>query len=1619
MNSPVIRLLPSRRGGIRKVLLISVVVLLVLVGVGFFMVPGLAAGFVEGDHPLDAGGGKVYTASIRDVSLSWFGGQKVGGVQVKDQSGVVMADLKADASASLFGILLGGGDVGTVELTGSIDVREDQLPKSAPPQPPVVDATKPAPTPAPSKPVQIPPGVKFVFHAKAIDLTFTPSAPGSSPVRIDDFDAKLDFATTNGATLKVGAASPKLDIDARANNLFDGSGTLTLPKTDLALNASIQAPGDLLDALVRLAMPGGPAASGATQPGPASVTANLVASGGRLKLADPSKPISIEGSVPASLVAAFAGKDSNVSLTSDTALKILVTRLDLPLPDTSGSGKALDLRGASLRATLSTGAIEGRATLAEGQSPKTFRVEPISFEADTPDLAQVVTIKGGTRALLDGAEAGSIQIDAEAQKLLDNAGAPRAGLPGLLRAEVTLQKVPTRLAEPFLEGQGYTLEDVIGPEVNVKLSARSRDENAMREAPTPRTPEQIAALTGGGSDGIPPTDIVLNIDAAHLSGFATLIVDDSRLFTEHQGPIRLEAERIAPVLRAVLRESGFEIEGDGLAILQVSDLDVPITGEGRPDLSRASAVVRAPVGGFTITKGVGDRPLEVNSIDTEIALAPDAAPRATIDWRVKSGDSPLTRITGDLEFLDLLTRPGKDGSPFEITADRARPKGQIDVDKLPSHLLGYLPENLRSAVGSSIGPEINIGITLADGAQPGWIAAAINVVSQGLTGGGTLSTDRKNIATDSQGLTFTVREPGSLARALMPAESPLESLNWNAPLTVSLADLRAALPEAGKSFSPGSVAAKASVRTSGLAMTLRDTAGAGASSAQRSVSIDDFELTLVQNDQTGASMNLSGKGQNSGQSFTMAGDIKLGKLFDAAGALNISTIKPEGRVELLGVPTVLAEVFDPKNGSLAKEAIGPTLDLLVSAPAAPVDPTLGTTAERSAAISLRGESLTANVTAGLQGKTVYVGPGKARVTLRPALVEAAMQAYAPDLAPRPSLARDTTLNADLIQFNVTLGPDNKPDQRTLTNIRATLVGENDIVLRNLPGGPDANTPLAVGVRALLVGGLYAQQNMLESEGNVKLELFDPNNNNELLTSIDATTSLLNPPPNFTAAIKGIDTARVDRWLGRPMLLSEPLGREAGILLRGTRERPTDPRQFAAVIESARLNTEIALTQRNDRYTLDRPAVIDWEMSSQWANAYAAAKDEKGQPTIRFDAPTKLRVELNELAFASQGNPLRPDMLKLAARAASPDIKLTTSDGQSVGFQQLTAKIGTDQTPGTLAFDLSTQIQTDKGSTRQPVSVNGRVTDALNPDGSPAADRARITANAKGSVPTAVLDALANQKGLLVDLLGGTTNLDAAARNLSKNSGDLNFLLTTDNARATLAGAVIDNTLRTSEPASITLTRITPELSARYIETVVPLMKGVEKSDQDEPATITGTNLTLPTDGNTRNLNGLISADLGTVRFESSDWFGELLKIAGGKASGKVGERIKPFDFVVRQGVVTYEKIEIPVGEFIVESGGTIDLNEKYMDIITFIPLDALADELARAIPNIPGISGLTRIPIRTHGPFGKTRNEPQFDRIITDNIPGALEQVIPKDIKEKLPAGIGDTIKDIFKQKKK
>lgn len=1595
LSSPV----AQRRGAVAKVLLIIVAVLVLVIGVGLFLLPGIAAGFVAGSYPVQRGD-KTYTATVKDVSLSWGGPQKVGSVQMTDASGAVMADLQADAGASLLGLVLGGGDLGEINLSGSVNVREDQLPASTVTQPPVVDATKPAPPPskATPQPVKIPPGTRFTFNVKAIDITYTPAAPGAKPVVIDDLDATLDFSVRGGATLAVKARTPALNVDGRASNLFDTSGVMTLPQSDLTLSAGLEAPGDLIDALVRLATKSAQAVT--TTPGPARASLAVVAKGGRLRLADPSKPIVFEGSVPASLVEAFAGDGAQVSLTSDPTLKAVVSALDLPLPDTSGSGAPMDFRGAGLRASFNTSAIEGSAVLSQAQSARSFRVEPVEFEASATDLAQLLTIKGRTRAMLDGTEAGALALDIEARGLLDDQGAPRSGMPGGLRAEATIKGVPARLADPFVKAMGFTMTEVVGETINASLTARTRDVSGA-------SPSDAA---------IPPTDVALRIDASHLRGSANLVMDDARISAAGADPVRFESARLAPVLRAFLADKGFDFDGAGSATLMIADLDVPLTGEGRPDAARASATVTFDAGGVTITRGVGDRPLSIGSLKSAVTLRPGADPKANLDWSlVSQGDAPTT-IKADLDLRNLLAHNAAGAQAITLTPETARPIGTLQISNLPSHLLGYLPENLRDAVARSIGPDVSIELTTRPGPSAADIDLDLAVKSQGLTGGGSASLVGRTLRTAPQGILLTMQRPGDLAQALMQGqqESPVESLAWSQPLAVSVSDLEVTLPDAGKAFNPGSAFAKVTLNTGGMDIALRDT-GTGATVAQRRLGVQSLNTSLVHNPQSGAALTLAGEGQHAGQSFTMSGDITLGRLFDDAGAVSVGTINPQGRVEILGLPTVLAAVFDPKNGAIAREAVGPTLDLLVTAPAPPVDPTVGKTPDRSIALSARGQNLLATASAGVTGKTLAVGPTDVKLTLTPPLVAAALAAYSPDLSPRPALEGSPIVNAKVLPFNMNLGPDNKPDMKTLGTVRGSLTSDSDIVLRNLPGGTEGK-PLAAGVRALLAGFAYVAQDVRQNVASMKLELFDPDQRGARLAFVEGEAAMLNPPPTFNLALKGVDTARVDQWLGRPMLTAEPLGEEAGIELVGTRESARDPQRIRATVESRRLNTVVSLTQQADRMTLDRPAALDWEMSPTWANAYIAPRDEQGQPTVTFEAPTRLRVELNELAIAAGDGvkPLKPDVFRLAAKASSPQISLRTADGQRVSFDQLSTNIGTDRTPGTLVFNLASQLMTEKGGTKSPVTVDGRVDRALLADGEVNADGATITANVKGAVPTAVLDALGNQKGLLVDLLGPSTSLNAQARDLSKNSGDLTVQVTTDNAKAALEGAVANNVLTTTKPANITLSRITKELSTRYIETLIPLMSGVEKTPDDQPATIDATNLTLPTDGNTRSLNGDVTVDMGTVRFTTSSWFGELLKIGGGKAGGKVGERLKPFVFKVREGIVTYDKIELPLGEFTVETRGKIDLNEQRMDIITFVPFSAVADEVLKGLGAIPGLDQITVLPIRTHGPFGRTKSEPQLDLIVKESLPGAIEKIIPPDLKK----GVDDALKDIFKKKK-
>ena len=53
---------------------------------------------------------------------------------------------------------------------------------------------------------------------------------------------------------------------------------------------------------------------------------------------------------------------------------------------------------------------------------------------------------------------------------------------------------------------------------------------------------------------------------------------------------------------------------------------------------------------------------------------------------------------------------------------------------------------------------------------------------------------------------------------------------------------------------------------------------------------------------------------------------------------------------------------------------------------------------------------------------------------------------------------------------------------------------------------------------------------------------------------------------------------------------------------------------------------------------------------------------------------------------------------------------------------------------------------------------------------------------------------------------------------------------------------------------------------------------------------------LPTRGDLSALNGVVRVDPGTVQFQTSDFFGKVLKLGKQAVGGRAGERLKPFEF---------------------------------------------------------------------------------------------------------------------------
>ena len=148
-------------------------------------------------------------------------------------------------------------------------------------------------------------------------------------------------------------------------------------------------------------------------------------------------------------------------------------------------------------------------------------------------------------------------------------------------------------------------------------------------------------------------------------------------------------------------------------------------------------------------------------------------------------------------------------------------------------------------------------------------------------------------------------------------------------------------------------------------------------------------------------------------------------------------------------------------------------------------------------------------------------------------------------------------------------------------------------------------------------------------------------------------------------------------------------------------------------------------------------------------------------------------------------------------------------------------------------------------------------------------------------------------------------------------------------------------------------------------------------------------------------------DPGEARFGTSTFFGQLLDLAKITKGGQLGKQLDPLVLTITDGVAAYPRYKIPLGEFTIESEGSVDLGKRTVNVVTWVPLGNLTDQAAGMFGANIGLGGLvgeapildkaSMVPFRTRGSYDDPKTSADLD-LFAKNV---LKQVNPVDLLKK------------------
>jgi hypothetical protein len=760
----------------------------------------------------------------------------------------------------------------------------------------------------------------------------------------------------------------------------------------------------------------------------------------------------------------------------------------------------------------------------------------------------------------------------------------------------------------------------------------------------------------------------------------------------------------------------------------------------------------------------------------------------------------------------------------------------------------------------------------------------------------------------------------------------------------------------------------------------------------------------------------------------------------------VNAWKPAGQVQVTGLPPSLTAT--PWLGAaapagpgapdqalaIARRWLGSGVDVVVGV--APVSDAAPDRAAITAGVRLPTASIDAAADIGpsdvaLRSATLAatVAPEDANGLLR-ALADDGSESRAAAAAPgsadhgstarRPplSLSAPTTFRVAVDPVRIPLNEAGGLDLARAGDMAATLTTAAPVLIANLPltGGGVTAGVRGLTVKAAVPGAALAGPASSSAMARASLDavLIDGAATPLARLQLQGTAPLSAESFDASATLAQVRTAALDALLAGGGDLPGALGEQAEVRLAARYSTRTSAGSADISIDSPRLKSAapLGITVDADRVVLGRPSAITWTPDVAWLNRVAfpappeAASGDAGMSRARIDPsePVVMTLTPNRIALArpkyADGRPVqgpfKPGVFAIGGVLTLPRLRVlpgASPDGRELPpllVEGIRASVWIpEDRPRTVAADLVSTVTGDAGGAGGPARSMARVVLSNLADEAGVPTPERLSADAVAEVhafPTALIDLLTHQGGLLAETMGPVVSVSAWANGLSQSGagGAMHARLTSARAQATLGGRIENGAFVQGEPVEIRLTQITPSLT-RQLAGSIPVVGTLEKTPQDEPAVITADSLRVPIDGDLRKLSGVISVSPGQARFTTTGAFQQLLRLAGQREAGVVGRRLQPFVVHMKDGVLAYDRFRLALGEFEIETRGTVDLVNRRIDVVTYAPFFALTDEaaghlstnlagrLGRVLPG--GIDRATLVPIRTRGDLGSPKTE--------------------------------------------